>query len=61
MSHLPEAAVIAAAQAIFNHCSTATCPPGLKARQWLQGAEEYREIARVALTAALPHLNQNSP
>jgi hypothetical protein len=48
--------VIAAAQAIFEHSILVGEDPQSKSRQWLTEADAYREIAWVALTAALPHL-----
>jgi hypothetical protein len=56
MEDLPEEAVRAAAQAIFDHSILAGQSSESKARQWLTEAGDYREIARVALTAALPYL-----
>ena len=56
MEELPEEAVIAAAEAIFEHSMMAGSDPATKARHWLAEAGDYREIARLALTAALPHL-----
>jgi hypothetical protein len=56
MEDVPEEAVIAAAKAIFEHSILAGQDPHSKARQWLTEADAYRDLARVALTAALPHL-----
>jgi hypothetical protein len=56
MDDLPEEAVLAAAQAIFEHSIMADQRSGSKARQWLTEVGDYREIARVALVAALPYL-----
>ena len=57
MSNLPEEAVIAAANAIFEHTLLTGIDPATKMRVWLTEAGDYREIARAALTAALPHLD----
>ena len=57
---LPEEAVVAAAKAIFEHSILAGHDPSFKARQWLTEASEYQEIARVALLAALPHLDRQA-
>lgn len=54
---LPEEAVVAAAEAIFEHSMMAGSDPATKARHWLAEAGDYHEIARMALTAALPHLD----
>lgn len=56
MENLPEEAVIAAAQAILEHSIIASWDRAAKARLWLADVGDYREIARVALLAALPHL-----
>ena len=56
MGDLPEEAVIAAARAIFEHTMMAGINPTTKMREWLTEAGDYREIARTALLAALPHL-----
>ena len=56
MGDLPEEAVIAAARAIFEHTMLAGIDPTTKMREWLTEAGDYREIARTALLAALPHL-----
>lgn len=60
MEDVPEEAVIAAAKAIFEHSIFAGDDAQSKARQWLTEASEYREIARVALLAALPHLDRRT-
>ena len=57
MGNLPEEAVIAAARAIFEHTLLTGIDPVTKTRVWLTEAGEYREIARAALAAALPHLD----
>jgi hypothetical protein len=60
MEELPEEAVLAAAQAIFEHSMLAGERPGSKARQWLDDAGDYQDIARVALMAALPYLRSTN-
>lgn len=60
MVDLPEEAVVAAAKAIFEHSIMAGRDPSSKARRWLTEAKEYQEIARVALLAALPHLDRQA-
>lgn len=55
MGQLPEEAVVAAAKAIFEHSIIAGSDRE-KVRIWLAEAGDYYEIARVALTAALPFL-----
>jgi hypothetical protein len=57
MEDLPEAALIAAATAIFEHSVMAGLDPATRVRRWLTEADDYREIARVALAAALPYLD----
>jgi len=61
MGKLPEEAVIAAARAIFEHTLLTGIDPATKMRVWLTEAGEYREVARAALTAALPHLASDQP
>ena len=56
MKNLPEEAVVAAARAIFEQSMLAGIDPVTKMREWLTEASDYRDIARVALAAALPHL-----
>ena len=58
IEELPEEAVIAAAEAIFEHSVMAGWDPATKARHWLAEAGDYREIARMAVTAVLPHLDR---
>ena len=58
MKGLPEEAVFAAARAVFEHCLINSCNRENKARHWLSDASEYREIARVALSAALPLMEE---
>lgn len=60
MEDIPEMAVVAATRAVFERCTTASSP-AVKARQWLQGAENYRQIAQAALMAALPYLQADNP
>jgi hypothetical protein len=55
-----EDAIIAASQAILNHSLLAGWNPAAKAHQWLTEAGDYREVARAALTAALPYLRHQS-
>lgn len=57
--HVPEAAIRAAAEAIFEKSVVAGWDADQKARCWLEDAEEYRDLARTALEAALPHLKQS--
>ena len=59
MRNLPEEAVIAAARAIFEHTMLAGIDPATKMREWLTEASDYRDVARVALAAALPHLDSD--
>lgn len=56
MTNLPEEAVIAAARAIFEHTMLAGIDPVTKMREWLTEASDYRDVARAALVAAMPHL-----
>jgi hypothetical protein len=53
---IPEEAVMAAAQALFDRMLVATGDESTRARRWLESAEQYREYARAVLTAALPYL-----
>lgn len=57
---ISEKAIIAAAEAIFEHSLMAGLDPATKARHWLAEASDYRDIARLALTAALPHLGRRN-
>lgn len=61
MRGLPEEAVFAAARAVFEHCIITSWDRETKARHWLSEAAEYREIARIALSAALPLLEEEEP
>ena len=56
MINLPEEAVIAAARAIFEHTMLVGIDPTTKMREWLTEAADYRDVARAALSAALPYL-----
>lgn len=58
MKNVPEEAVIAAADAMYEHSLLSGTDPGGKILQWMSEAHEYRAVARVALTAALPHLQR---
>lgn len=56
MEDLPDEALLAAATALFEHSLIAGWNPEKKARLWLENADQYRELARAALVAALPYL-----
>jgi hypothetical protein len=60
MLQVPEVAVLAAAHAIFTrNCTVTDCSPAVKAQRWIQCAEHYREMARTALIAALPYIQED--
>ena len=61
MRGLPEEVVFAAAKAVFEHCVVNCGDREAKARHWLDQASHYREIARVALAAGLPLLDEGPP
>lgn len=60
MYEISDKALDAAARAIFEHSLLAGGDPKTHGRTWITEADAYRDIARAAIEAALPHLKPPS-